>query len=133
MTRLFAGTPFDIPPRCEECGELESECRCTAEEKAKAAERHRQDAERHRRDAERLAPEQQTARVSVQRRKGGRQVTLVEGLAAKANDLPQLLRQLQAECGTGGTIKANEDLLELQGEHADSVRRKLAKIGYRVK
>lgn len=126
MTRLFAGTPFDIPPRCDDCGELESECRCSAEEKAQAAERRRS-------EAERLPPEKQTARVSVERRKGGRQVTVVGGLTAKANDLPQLLSQLQAECGTGGTVKAKDELLELQGDHAERVRQALKGIGYRVK
>lgn len=125
MTRLFAGTPFDIPPTCDDCGKLEAECECTAEEKrAREAERQRQ--------ADRMPPEKQRAKVSLQRRKGGRQVTVVEGLTAKANDLPQLLTQLQAVCGTGGTVKAKDDLLELQGDHVTQTRQKLSEIGYRV-
>ena len=28
VTRLFAGTPWDRPPTCERCGELEAECKC---------------------------------------------------------------------------------------------------------
>jgi len=126
MTRLFAGTAFDIPPRCDDCGELRSDCACTAEQKAAM------DAKR-KREAQRLPPEQQTARVSVQKRKGGRQATDIEGLTAEANDLPALLSTLQADCGTGGTVKPKDDLLELQGDHASAVRQSLARIGYRVK
>ena len=126
MTRLFAGTPFDIPPECDDCGKLESECACTPEEKA-AVEAQRQ------RDADRLPPEKQTARVTIQKRKGGRKATVVEGLTAKANDLPDLLATLQTACGTGGTVKAKEDLLELQGDHADRVRASLKELGFRVK
>ncbi|MDV6029608.1 MAG: translation initiation factor [Phycisphaera sp. RhM] len=126
MTRLFAGTPFDIPPECEDCGKPESECTCTPEEKAQA-EAKRQ------RDADRLPPEKQTARISVQKRKGGRKATVVEGLTAKANDLADVLTRLQAACGSGGTAKPKEDLIEIQGDHADTVRKTLAGIGFKVK
>ena len=126
MTRLFAGTPFDIPPRCGVCGELESECRCTPAEKAAAEETKR-------REAARLPPGKQTARVSVQKRKGGRIVTVVQGLTAEANDLPELLTRLKNACGAGGTVRAEEDEVEIQGDHAKRVREALAAIGYRVK
>ncbi|WP_146536329.1 translation initiation factor [Rubripirellula reticaptiva] len=126
MTRLFAGTAFDIPPTCDQCGKLESDCICTAAEKAEA-ERARQQA------ADRRSPESQTAVVTVQKRKGGRQATVIEGLTAKANDLPELLGKLQAACGAGGTVKAKEDLIELQGDHAATIRKSLTNLGYRVK
>ena len=126
MTRLFAGTPFDIPPRCEECGKLESECACSPEEKARAEEKRL-------RVAARIAPEKQTARINVQKRKGGRQATVVQGLTAEANDLPQLLSQLQAACGSGGTVKPKQDVIEIQGDHAATVRRTLSDIGFKVK
>ncbi|QDS93614.1 translation initiation factor Sui1 [Roseimaritima multifibrata] len=126
MTRLFAGTPFDIPPECEICGQKESECQCTPETKA-AFEKKRQIA------ANRLAPSEQTAQVRTEVRKGKRRVTVVSGLTAKANDLSELLSKLQATCGTGGTVKANEDLVELQGDHMENVRQALRGLGYRVK
>ena len=126
MSRLFAGTPFDIPPTCDLCGKVETECECTPEQKA-AAEAERQ------RLADRLPPEQQTARVSVQKRKGGRKATVVEGLTAKANDLPELLGKLQSVCGTGGTVKTKEDLIELQGDHRSNVVATLREIGFKVK
>jgi translation initiation factor 1 len=126
MTRLFAGTPFDIPPQCEHCGKLESECACTVEEKTNRAARAQ-------READRLPASEQTARVSIQKRKGGRVVTVIEGLTAKANDLPAILTRLQAACGTGGTVKAKDDLIELQGEHRQKIVSEIKDLGYQVK
>ncbi|MCO8125015.1 translation initiation factor [Stieleria sp. TO1_6] len=126
MSRLFAGTPFDIPPKCDDCGQLESECICSAAEKAAAETLRAQ-------QAARLPPDQQTARISVQKRKGGRTATVIEGLSATANDLPELLGRLQAACGTGGTTKPKQDLIELQGDHAEQVQTTLAEIGFRTK
>ncbi|MEO1618571.1 MAG: translation initiation factor [Planctomycetota bacterium] len=125
MSRLFAGTPFDIPPDCELCGVSVDDCTCTEEQKAAA------ELEQKKRDA-RIAPEKQKARVSVGKRKGGRKATVVDGLTAEANDLPELLAKLQAVCGTGGTVKASEDRVELQGDHSAAVRKELQRIGYRV-
>ena len=126
MTRLFAGTPFDIPPTCDDCGNVESECTCHTADKIAAAERRQ-------RESELLPPEQQTARISLQKRKGNRQVTVVEGLTARANDLPKLLAQLQSVCGAGGTVKEKVDTIELQGEHTEQVRHTLTQNGYQVK
>ncbi|EMI56779.1 translation initiation factor [Rhodopirellula sallentina] len=126
MTRLFAGTPFDIPPECDLCGRVESECQCTQADK-NAAEAQRQ------READRLPPEKQTARIGTEKRKGGRTATVIKGLTARANDLPALLSQLQTACGTGGTVKAKDDLIELQGDHTQAARECLKAIGFRVK
>lgn len=114
--RLFEGTPLDRPPRCERCGELESVCTCPPP--PPPAPR-------------RLAPEKQTARISVEKRKKGKQVTVVRGLAAAGNDLPELLAQLKTRCGAGGTVK--EETLEIQGNHVERIRGALQEIGYRVR
>jgi translation initiation factor 1 len=111
--RLFAGTPFDRPPRCETCGALEEECRCPPSA------------------PERIPPEKQTARVNVENRKNGKQVTVVRGLPSAGNDLISLLTQLKSHCGAGGTLKENE--LEIQGDQSDRIRGKLRELGYRVK
>ncbi|MCM2375196.1 translation initiation factor, partial [Aporhodopirellula aestuarii] len=104
----------------------ETDCTCTPADKA-AAEARRQ------LEADRIAPEKQTARITTEKRKGGRTATVINGLTAKANDLPALLSKLQTACGTGGTVKAKEDLIELQGDHAATARQCLTEIGYRVK
>jgi translation initiation factor 1 len=111
--RLFEGTPFDIPPKCDHCGQLESECRCSPESKL------------------RIAPEKQTAQLRIEKRKKGKTVTVIYGLTAVANDLPQLLSKLKSSCGAGGSVDG--DTLEIQGEHLNAVGEQLRKLGYRVK
>ena len=111
--RLFAGTPFDRPPRCGRCGELEEDCTCLPE------------------PPPRIPPEQQTARLTVEKRKKGKLATVVQGLNAEGNDLPELLTLLKSTCGAGGTLK--EDILEIQGNQLDRIREALGKIGYRVR
>ncbi|MCA9073495.1 MAG: translation initiation factor [Planctomycetaceae bacterium] len=111
--RLFEGTEFDRPPHCEVCGELEEECICPPPEKVW------------------LAPEKQTARIAVEKRKKGKQVTVVRGLSPDESDLPALLTQLKSQCGAGGTLK--EDEIEIQGDQADRVRDVLCEIGYCIK
>lgn len=113
MTRLFAGTPFDRPPRCERCGELESECQCPPP------------------PAPTIPPAKQTAALAVEKRKKGKLVTVVRGLPAQGNDLPALLAQLKTACGAGGTLK--DELLEIQGNHLERIRELLRSIGYRVR
>lgn len=111
--RVFEGTEFDRPPRCERCDELEELCRCPPE------------------PPPRLPPEKQTARLAIEKRKKGKLVTVVRGLSTEGNDLPELLTQLKDKCGAGGTLK--EDLLEVQGDHLERLRSALKEIGYRVK
>ena len=110
--RLFEGTQWDRPPRCERCGELEESCTCPPPPRVLTP------------------PEKQTARLNVEKRKKGKVVTVVRGLPAEENDLPALLGQLKAACGAGGTVK--DDLLEIQGDHFARVRDLLADLGYRV-
>ncbi len=111
--RLFEGTEFDRPPRCETCGELDAECTCPPPEPVS------------------VSPEKQTARVAIEKRKKGKRVTVVRGLAAADNDLPALLTTLKSQCGAGGTLK--DDEIEIQGDQQDRVRVVLSQVGYRVK
>jgi len=111
--RLFEGTPFDIPPTCDQCKLTEASCVCTDEMKA------------------RVPPEKQTARLTIEKRRKGKVVTVISGLPSINNDLPQVLKQLKSACGAGGTIDG--DNIEIQGEHIPKVREELSKIGYRLK
>ena len=111
--RLFEGTQWDRPPRCEQCGELEEDCNCPPPPRVLTP------------------PEKQTARLAVEKRKKGKVVTVVRGLPAEENDLPALLGELKTACGAGGTLK--DDLLEIQGNHVERVRDLLAGLGYRVR
>ena len=63
--------------------------------------------------------------------RGGKSVTLVKGLALDALALAQLGKQLKAACGSGGTVK--EGVIEVQGDHCDSVLQALKKQGFNAK
>lgn len=110
--RLFEGTPFDRPPRCEVCGELEENCTCPPPEPV------------------RTPPSEQTLSLSVEKRKRGKTVTVIRGLAAD-NDAGELLTHLKSKCGAGGSIQAEG--IEIQGNHLERISAALQSKGYRVK
>ena len=110
--RLFEGTEFDVPPKCDLCGKLEEHCDCPPPA------------------PKRIPPEDQTAQVTVEKRKKGKQVTTVAGLDPIGNDLPELLTRLKDDCGAGGTLKDGQ--IEIQGDQLDRVTATLGKIGYHV-
>lgn len=111
--RLFEGTPWDRPPRCERCNELEEACVCPPEE------------------PKRVPPEKQTARLAVEKRAKGKVVTVVRGLSPEESDLPALLSKLKGSCGAGGSLQGDE--IEIQGRQIDRMRSTLAEMGYKVK
>ena len=111
--RLFEGTEFDMPPRCDRCERLEEECDCPPP------------------PPDRAPPEEQTANVMTEKRKKGKIVTLVSGLSEPQTDLAALAKALKDFCGAGGSLK--NDIIEVQGEHLARVCEKLESIGYRVK
>lgn len=113
VMRLFEGTPFDRPPRCERCEQLESQCVCPPEPEP------------------RTPPGNQTARLSLEKRKRGKVVTVVSGLLDEGTALRDTLTRLQARCGAGGTVR--DGVLELQGDQIEKVRSELIEIGFRVK
>ena len=112
--RLFEGTEFDIPPRCERCEKLEADCQCPPLADPSPA---------------RIAPEKQTAKIRIEKRKQGKQVTVIHGLDEL--DLPEVLVKLKNSCGAGGTVK--DQAIEIQGQHAERVRSLLRGLGYRTK
>ena len=114
--RLFEGTPFDRPPRCEQCEELEEACTCPKPSPSAGP---------------RIPPGKQLARLAVEKRKKGKSVTVVRGLSPDGNDLSDLLAQLKTACGAGGALKG--EVLEIQGRHVDRVGKYLRDLGYRVR
>jgi translation initiation factor 1 len=63
--------------------------------------------------------------------RGGKSVTVIEGLPIPLAERQRLLKQLKAKLGTGGTVK--DGSLEIQGDHCDSVIAELNRIGYKPK
>ena len=75
---------------------------------------------------------QQRVTVRLDRKaRGGKSVTVIEGLRMAQEDRVALLKQLKTGLGTGGTVK--EASLEIQGDHCDAVMEALEKMGYRPK
>ncbi len=111
--RLFEGTEFDRPPRCERCEELEEDCICPPEKPVLTP------------------PSKQTARVGVEKRKRGKLMTVIRDLIDEHDHLPELLTILKNHCGAGGAFK--DGIVEIQGDQRERVREKLKSLGYRVK
>ena len=79
-----------------------------------------------------LPPNQQNVRIQATRAgRKGKTVTLISGFKNKQENLISLLKQLKAQCGTGGTLKENE--IEIQGDHKQKILEILLKLGYKAK
>jgi len=79
-----------------------------------------------------VRPSQQKATVRLDRKgRGGKSVTVIEGLQIPQKEREALLKRLKAKLGTGGTVK--DTCLELQGDHRDALMEALEKLGYPTK
>jgi len=63
--------------------------------------------------------------------RGGKMVTVVDGLPNNADFLKELIQELKRACGTGGA--AGDGLVELQGDLRDRIREVLRDKGFIVK
>lgn len=89
---------------CDKCGLPESLCVC-----------------------ETIAKEKEKIRVSTIRRRYGKFITVVDGIAKDA-DPKSVLKQLKQKLACGGTMKNNT--IELQGNHKGKVKNILMKLGF---
>ena len=112
---IFAGTDLYREPTCERCGKIENECVCEPVA------------------AEASPPQKQTARLSVEKRKRGKMVTVVRGLAAghPAPHFANLLTDIKNHVGAGGSIQ--DEQIEIQGDQLERVKGYLSGLGFKVK
>lgn len=110
--RLVYSTGGDT---CPTCGWPADRCVCSRQASAPAA-----------------LPSRMTARLRMEKSgRGGKTVTVVDGLPANEPFLRELCAELKRACGTGGAVK--DGTVELQGEHRERLRTLLAKKHYIVK
>lgn len=80
-------------------------------------------------EPETLPPGQQKLYVSLDRKnRKGKEVTLVEGFVGASADLQELGKTLKSKCGSGGSAKDGEILV--QGNHVRKVADLLAEMGF---
>jgi translation initiation factor 1 len=79
---------------------------------------------------ETLLPAQQRLKVRLDtKHRAGKAVTLVEGFIGKEEDLEELGKKLKSFCGTGGSAKDGEIIV--QGDQREKVMQWLGKNGYK--
>jgi len=74
---------------------------------------------------------QQDLRVWLERKGGGKMVTLVKGFRGKLSDFDDLAKALKSKCGVGGGAKDGE--IFIQGDQRDKVIAYLVQKGFKVK
>lgn len=80
-------------------------------------------------EEETLPPAEQFLKISLQtKHRAGKTVTLVMGFKGKVEDAEDLGKQLRNACGSGGSVKDGEIIV--QGDHRDKALQFLLKKGY---
>ena len=109
---------------CPACGRSETRCQCRGKG-ARARIKARDEA---------AAAQASDGIVRVGRSTKGRRgkvVSTVTGVPVDADALAALAGDLKRRCGTGGALK--EGVIEIQGDHRDTLVEELEKRGFKVK
>lgn len=106
----------DSSGKCPGCGWPQRNCQCSSQRAA----------------ADAPVPDRIVAKLRIEKKgRGGKTVTVVDGLPENADFLRELSQELKRACGTGGTVV--EGGVEVQGDQRERVRPVLVKRGFIVK
>lgn len=87
--------------------------------------------EEENKDVQSMEPAQQQLRIILDtKHRAGKAVTLVYGFKGSNAPLEELGRKLKSFCGTGGSVKDGEIIV--QGDHREKVLQWLHKNGYKM-
>ena len=99
---------------CPRCGWPETNCQCSS------------------RTAREPLPSRIVAKLRMEKKgRGGKTVTVIDGLPRNDAFLEELAQELKRTCGTGGTV--TDGAIELNGDLRDRVRGVLTEKGFSVK
>ena len=79
---------------------------------------------------EEMSKEQQPLRIMLDKRRYGKDVTIVEGLEDDLEKGKNVCKTLKNRCACGGTVKDGK--IELQGDHKRKVTEVLEEMGFQV-
>jgi translation initiation factor 1 len=83
-------------------------------------------------NSETLPPAKQQLKVRLEtKHRAGKSVTLITGFIGKTEDLDDLCKKLKNYCGTGGSAKDGEIII--QGDQREKVMQCLTKSGFKAK
>jgi len=77
---------------------------------------------------EEIAKSEQRITVTLEKRKFGKLITVIDGLGKDVN-IRELAKELKSELACGGTVKNNR--IELQGNHSKRIKKALVKAGFK--
>jgi len=77
---------------------------------------------------EQLNKEEQLIKVKLEKRRYGKEVTIIEGLSNNDKELKKIASELKSKLAAGGTVKNGR--IEIQGDHREKVKELLIKMGY---
>jgi len=77
---------------------------------------------------EEIAKEQQKIKIKLDKRKFGKEVTIIEGIDEKSVDIKSLVKTLKKSLGCGGTYK--DGVIELQGDQRYRAKKILVQEGF---
>lgn len=78
-----------------------------------------------------VKPSEQNIRLHLERKRGGKILTKINGFSESLNSLNIICKELKKICGAGGTVKNNEILI--QGNKREIIKKILTDKNYNVK